>query len=157
MGGYAPDGSDWQEEQAAAARPQPGIGAPDNPLGSVQEYDERQAEAEQRGNYGAVQAAVGDYRSACRSLCGEWCSVGAAAVTWRRGCVVWRRGFIAVISVGLLDAATDGQDSAAATDRSARGPANDESLSGRGLSRTRCRRVRRGFFTNAGIRRWIRP
>jgi hypothetical protein len=56
VGGYAPDGSDWQEEQAAAARPQQGTGAPDNPLGSVQEYDERQAEAEQRGNYGAVQA-----------------------------------------------------------------------------------------------------
>lgn len=56
VGGYAPDGSDWQEEQAAAARPQQGTGAPDNLLGSVQEYDERQAEAEQRGNYGAVQA-----------------------------------------------------------------------------------------------------
>lgn len=55
VGGYAPDGSDCQGERAAATRQQPGIGAPDTPLGSVQEYDERQAEAEQRGNYGAVQ------------------------------------------------------------------------------------------------------
>jgi hypothetical protein len=156
VGGYAPDGSNWQEEQAAVARPQQGTGAPDNPLGSVQEYDERQAEAEQRGNYGAVQAP-----SVIIAVpAGAYAASGAASApppSRRRGSVVWRRGFIAAISIGLLDAATDGQDSAAATDRSARGPANDESLSGRGLSRTRCRRVRRGFFTNAGIRRWIRP
>jgi len=56
VGGYAADGSDWQQEQAAAARPQQGTGDPGNPLGSVQEYDERQAEAEQRGNYEPMQA-----------------------------------------------------------------------------------------------------
>ena len=78
-------------------------------------------------------AAFGDYRSACRSLCGQWCSVGAAAVTrWRRGCVSGGAASSPLISVGVLDAATDGQDSAAATDRSARGPANDGSVSGEG-------------------------
>ena len=59
VGGYAPDGSDWQQEQAAAARPQQspgGPGGPGNPIGSVQEYDERQAEAEQRGDYEPMQA-----------------------------------------------------------------------------------------------------
>ena len=56
VGGYAADGSDWQQDRAAAARPQQGTGDPGNPLGSVQEYDERQAEAEQRGNYEPMQA-----------------------------------------------------------------------------------------------------
>ena len=157
VGGYAADGSDWQQEQAAAARPRQGAGDPGNPLGSVQEYDERQAEAEQRGNYEPMQAP-----SLIIAVPAGAYAAGSAA-----SAPALSPGGAGVASSGVAASSPSFPSASWMPQPMARiaplppivphaAPQTMGVLSGWGLSRTRCRRVWRGFFTNAGIQRWIR-
>ena len=120
VGGYAPDGSDRRAAgrrfrlatQRASA---PSTARSDRSRNTTSDRRRPSSAALRRGA-----AAVGDYRSRLPEPMRPVVQRRAAAVTWCAGVAPPASRLHRPNSVGVLDAAADGQDSAASIDRSAR-------------------------------------